>query len=145
MKALLQRVSEAGVSLEGETIAAIGPGLVVLVCTEKDDGEADAELVTLDYGPGFQLVRMSGLIDSLMINTATPIDEENTDVSFAYTVQADGAERQQHLADAIIKDLRNQFEADRPIWENKAHWPRPHLCGGDGPIPTYRKWYAQFV
>ena len=43
MKALLQRVSEAGVSLEGETIAEIGPGLVVLVCTEKDDGEADAD------------------------------------------------------------------------------------------------------
>jgi len=43
VKALLQRVSEAGVSLEGETIAAIGPGLVVLVCTEKDDGEVDAD------------------------------------------------------------------------------------------------------
>ena len=109
------------------------------------DGEADSDLVTLDYGPGFQLVRMSGLIDSLMINTATPIDEENTDVSFAYTVKADGDERKQHLADAIIKDLKNQFEADRPIWENKAHWKRPNLCGGDGPVSTYRKWYAQFV
>ena len=43
MKALLQRVSQAGVSLEGEEIAAIGPGLVVLVCTEKDDGEGDAD------------------------------------------------------------------------------------------------------
>ena len=43
MKALLQRVSEAGVSLEGETIAEIGPGLVGLVCTEKDDGEAEAD------------------------------------------------------------------------------------------------------
>ena len=43
MKALLQRVSEASVGLEGETIAAIGQGLVVLICTEKDDGEAEAE------------------------------------------------------------------------------------------------------
>ncbi len=43
MKVLLQRVSEAGVSLEGETIAEIGPGMVVLVCTEKDDSDADAD------------------------------------------------------------------------------------------------------
>lgn len=39
----MQRVTEAGVSLEGETLAAIGPGLVVLVCTEKGDDEAAAE------------------------------------------------------------------------------------------------------
>ena len=43
MKALLQRVSEAGVSLDGEVLSAIGPGLVVLVCTDKEDTEADAD------------------------------------------------------------------------------------------------------
>ncbi len=43
MKALLQRVSEASVWLDGETIAAIGLGMVVLVCTERDDDEAQAD------------------------------------------------------------------------------------------------------
>ena len=43
MKALLQRVSQASVGLAGDTIAAIGPGLVVLVCAEKADGEGDAD------------------------------------------------------------------------------------------------------
>ncbi len=43
MKALLQRVSEASVGLDGETIAAIGLGMVVLVCTERDDDEAEAD------------------------------------------------------------------------------------------------------
>ena len=109
------------------------------------DGEGSAELVTLDYGPGFQVVRMQGLIDTLLMNTATPIDEDQTDVSFAYTVKTEGDPRKEKLAAAIIGDLKNQFESDRPIWENKAHWKRPNLCGGDGPIPTYRKWYAQFV
>ncbi len=109
------------------------------------DGETDAELVTLDYGPGFQLVRMGGLIDSLLINTATPIDEEKTDVSFSYTVKTEGDPRKEKLAAAIVRDLKQQFDSDLPIWENKAHWKRPNLCGGDGPIPTYRKWYAQFV
>jgi 3-ketosteroid 9alpha-monooxygenase subunit A len=108
-------------------------------------GEAEATLVTLDYGPGIQLVRMSGLIDTLMINTSTPIDADDTDVSFAYTVRARGETRSLHLAEAVIQDLKQQFEHDRPIWENKAHWERPVLCDGDGPIPTYRKWYRQFV
>ncbi len=109
------------------------------------DGPTESKLVTLDYGPGFQLVRMEGLIDTLMMNTSTPIDEENTDVSFAYTVKADGEERKLHLAEAVVKDLKQQFEHDRPIWENKAHWARPVLCDGDGPIAHYRKWYRQFV
>jgi D-tyrosyl-tRNA(Tyr) deacylase len=42
MRALLQRVSKASVSLEGEVLSAIGPGLVVLVCAEKGDDEAQA-------------------------------------------------------------------------------------------------------
>ena len=108
-------------------------------------GEGDAELVTYDYGPGMQVVRMSGLIDSLMLNTCTPIDEERTDVSFAYTVRACGDDRKKRLAAAVVKDLKNQFEADRPIWENKKYWTRPALCDGDGPLATYRKWLQQFV
>jgi phenylpropionate dioxygenase-like ring-hydroxylating dioxygenase large terminal subunit len=108
-------------------------------------GEADAKLVTLDYGPGFQVVRMTGLIDTLLMNTATPIDANETDVSFAYTVRDEGDARKGHLAEAVIKDLKQQFEHDLPIWENKAAWDRPVLCEGDGPISHYRKWYAQFA
>jgi D-aminoacyl-tRNA deacylase len=43
VRALLQRVTEASVNLEGETLAAIGPGLVVLVCAEKGDDEGQAD------------------------------------------------------------------------------------------------------
>ena len=41
MKALLQRVSEARVDVAERTVAAIGPGLLVLVCVERGD-QADA-------------------------------------------------------------------------------------------------------
>ncbi|HEX5313658.1 MAG TPA: D-aminoacyl-tRNA deacylase [Gammaproteobacteria bacterium] len=42
MIALLQRVSEASVSVGGETVGTIGAGLAVFVCVERDDGEAQA-------------------------------------------------------------------------------------------------------
>ncbi len=40
MIALLQRVSQARVDIAGETVGAIGPGLLVLVCAEPADTEA---------------------------------------------------------------------------------------------------------
>jgi D-aminoacyl-tRNA deacylase len=42
MRALLQRVSRAAVSVEGETIASIGPGLLVLLGV----GHADDDTIT---------------------------------------------------------------------------------------------------
>ncbi|MEF7615027.1 D-aminoacyl-tRNA deacylase [Aquincola sp. MAHUQ-54] len=42
MLALIQRVAEASVDVGGRTIGAIGPGLLVLVCAEPADTEAQA-------------------------------------------------------------------------------------------------------
>jgi D-tyrosyl-tRNA(Tyr) deacylase len=43
MIGLLQRVSEASVRVDGDTVGAIGAGLMVLVCAEKGDTEREAE------------------------------------------------------------------------------------------------------
>ena len=43
MIALLQRVSQAGVVVDGACIGAIGAGLMVLVCAERGDGEKEAD------------------------------------------------------------------------------------------------------
>lgn len=43
MIGLLQRVSEASVSVAGARIAAIGTGLLVLVAVERGDSEAEAD------------------------------------------------------------------------------------------------------
>ena len=40
MLALIQRVTSAAVAVDGETVGAIGPGLLVLVGVEPGDGEA---------------------------------------------------------------------------------------------------------
>jgi D-tyrosyl-tRNA(Tyr) deacylase len=42
MKAIVQRVSSASVTVDGKTVAEIGPGLLVLVAAHKDDAEANA-------------------------------------------------------------------------------------------------------
>ncbi|RJL18572.1 D-aminoacyl-tRNA deacylase [Paracoccus siganidrum] len=43
MRALIQRVSEASVLVEGETVGSCGPGLLILVCAMRGDDEAAAE------------------------------------------------------------------------------------------------------
>ncbi len=43
MRALVQRVSRAAVSVDGEAVAAIGDGLLVLLGIRDGDGEADAD------------------------------------------------------------------------------------------------------
>jgi D-tyrosyl-tRNA(Tyr) deacylase len=43
MKALIQRVSEASVKVEGQTISAIEQGLVVLLGVEKGDSSLDVD------------------------------------------------------------------------------------------------------
>ena len=43
MIGLLQRVSQAKVEVDGASIGAIGPGLMVLVCAERGDREVEAD------------------------------------------------------------------------------------------------------
>lgn len=43
MKAVIQRVSEASVTVEGEIVSQIGEGLLILVGIENEDSEEDIE------------------------------------------------------------------------------------------------------
>ena len=43
MRALLQRVSQASVTVEGKIIGQTGPGLVILICAMQGDTEAEAD------------------------------------------------------------------------------------------------------
>ena len=43
MKAVIQRVSEAGVEVDGNSVGRIGRGMLVLLGVEKGDGERDAD------------------------------------------------------------------------------------------------------
>jgi D-tyrosyl-tRNA(Tyr) deacylase len=43
VRALLQRVTRASVSVDGTTVGEIGPGLMILVCAMQGDTEAQAD------------------------------------------------------------------------------------------------------
>lgn len=43
MRALIQRVTEAAVRVEGDTVGEIGSGLLVLVCAMEGDSETQSE------------------------------------------------------------------------------------------------------
>jgi len=43
MRAVVQRVSEAAVTVGGQAVSAIGPGLLVLLGVGKEDAEGDAD------------------------------------------------------------------------------------------------------
>ena len=43
MKAVVQRVREARVEIEGEVVGAVGAGLLVLLCAERGDSEQHAD------------------------------------------------------------------------------------------------------
>jgi D-tyrosyl-tRNA(Tyr) deacylase len=43
MRALIQRVTEARVEIDGATVGEIGPGLLILICAMQGDSEAQAD------------------------------------------------------------------------------------------------------
>lgn len=45
MRAVIQRVSKASVTVEGRTIAQIGNGILVLLGVKQDDSKKEAELL----------------------------------------------------------------------------------------------------
>ena len=45
MRALVQRVSRAAVTVDGELVAAIGPGMLVLLGVRRGDTEAEADRI----------------------------------------------------------------------------------------------------
>ena len=46
MRCVVQRVSEASVAVNGETVGAIGPGLMVLIGVSTEDTDADLKYMT---------------------------------------------------------------------------------------------------
>jgi D-tyrosyl-tRNA(Tyr) deacylase len=69
VRALLQRVSQASVSVAGETVGAIGPGMLVLLGLDRSDDRAVAERM-IDKLLGWRMFADSeGRMNSSIVDT----------------------------------------------------------------------------
>jgi len=101
---------------------------------------------TTTNGPGLVAVEVKqGPLDMLTYITQTPIDDERCGVRLHFSMRClPDAAATERIAALNERITRAQFEQDVPIWEHKCYRARPTLADGDGPIPEYRRWFAQF-
>ena len=106
-------------------------------------GEADGRIEINTYGFGFGATRFTGVVETLVVTTGSPIDHERMHMRLCFTVRDTGDERfTEGVGKAFVAEIERQFGQDIPIWENKIHLERPVLCDGDGPIGELRRWRA---
>jgi hypothetical protein len=119
-----------------------------VVSSSKVDG-ADGEslgVIEIDiFGFGFGMTRFTGVVETLVLTSGTPIDDESVHMHLSLTVKKlPNSDATKGLGRAFISEIERQFGQDIPIWENKVHHTRPVLCDGDGPIGMLRQWAKQF-
>lgn len=125
--------------------------------TQQYDERAGGAMGRIDtdtYGPGFSIVRFSGIVDTTLIGALAPIDDSSVRMTFSFTVKrataADfgseeaAADFTTKVGDAFVSEVSRQLEQDMVVWENKAHLPTPSLAEGDGPVMEFRRWAQQF-
>ncbi len=107
-------------------------------------GVVEGQVEVTSYGIGLTTIRLSGLVETLLIAGPTPIDEERSHLRYAFTVRDVGEPLSTVVCDAFVREVQRQLDEDIPIWENKAYLERPLLVDGDGPIGLFRAWARQF-
>ena len=98
------------------------------------------------FGPGLSVVHFGGIIDTVLMGTNVPVDENHCEMRFTFTVRklGDDAALNSSVGAAFVDEVTRQVREDKPIWENKAFVPRPALADTDGPFTKFRKWASQF-
>lgn len=109
MRAVLQRVTRAAVTVEGEVVGSIGAGLLALVAATHDDGPADVatlarKIAELRILPGETSVAESGAA-VLVVSQFTLYGSTRKGRRPSWTAAAPGAVAEP-LVDAVVADLR---------------------------------------
>jgi phenylpropionate dioxygenase-like ring-hydroxylating dioxygenase large terminal subunit len=125
---------------EGHVLHAVSE-ILMRTPMGKTSGTVDVHA----YGFGFTTTRFRGIVETLLVSSATTIDEELVEVRFSFTLKK-LAHKDVTLTVGkhYIAEIERQLEQDIPIWENKIYVHPPLLVDGDGPIGIYRKWCRQF-
>ena len=108
-------------------------------------GTVEGQIASDNHGFGFGVVRFTGIVETLILSSVTPIDGEYVDVRFSFkTKKLANEQATSGVGKAFIAEIERQMGQDIPIWENKVMKVPPVLCDGDGPIGLFRRWSKQF-
>lgn len=108
-------------------------------------GRVDGQIAYGVMGPGQSYTRFSGICDTLLVSAVTPVSKDQIHVRFAFTQRrADKDGERAPIAKGIIKNLCRQLDQDKVVWDRQRYMPDPIICDGDGPIASFRQYYAQF-
>ena len=131
MRALLQRVTQASVSVDSSKISEIGPGLLVFVCAMPNDTETTAETLAAKIAKlrlfkdeagkmNLNLSQTGG--EALVVSqfTLAADTSRGTRPGFSYAAKPDVARAHyehfaSHLATMGIPTQRGQFGADMSV------------------------------
>ncbi len=108
-------------------------------------GNVEGRIDSDAWGPGFSVVRFGGIVDTVLLGCATPIETDRCEMRFTFTVRRFADDRATSaVGEAAINEISRQLLQDKPIWENKVYIDRPALADTDGPFLQFRQWAAQF-
>ena len=108
-------------------------------------GKTTGSIESHSHGFGYSLTRFHGIVETLLVASQTPIDDDYVDVRFSFTVKklATG-DVTSTVGAAFIREIERQLGQDIPIWENKIYVNPPLVVDNDGPIGVFRRWTKQF-
>lgn len=135
-----------GMDVRGVNLTAEGPIMKLhLEFGRENNAQSSAEgmatIRSFMFGPGLSLTRVSGMIEGVSVQSLTPIDPGQMELTHNYYVRKDSdAATVEGFFDFYAKD----WELDMPLWNHKVYKPVPALAEGDGDIARFRKWYRQF-
>ena len=132
----LDSIPEATISYDGLTKTAVSKGE-----RETPFGTFETQLERVNFGLGLTTVSVTGIpeVGLMFLSSVSPIDEENVQVRWNFTVTRNVADV---AGPEFIEAMSSGVKQDIPIWENKVYRPRPVLCDGDGAIGELRRWAA---
>ncbi|MFX6011088.1 hypothetical protein ABTE87_20580, partial [Acinetobacter baumannii] len=78
------------------------------------------------------------------VDAITPREANEVELRFSLMARLSGIEAPDMSLELVNEAIR-QVGQDVPIWNHKAHRPRPSLARGDGPVMKFREWARQFA
>lgn len=109
----------------------------------------DTDTHGIGYAHSLNTAEAVGLQYRVLLLT-TPTTDGSIDFTIATTVRrpVDGDRIAgvpvDEVADFMHRGAVGGVQQDIPIWEGLRHVDKPRLVKGDGPIPRFRRWAAQF-